>query len=703
MNSTNTPKPLAIIADDEDLGRLLLSECAEAAGMTALAFDNGKDALAAALAQDVAILLLDVEMPGMDGFEVCREVRKAKHASLPIVMVTGLDDKTAINTAFEMGATDFISKPVNWTLLPHRLAYILRNSDRESKIVTLIEALPDALWVVSPKGEPRWTQNAHRLPQPLSQSGEDQSSLVNAVPAGRIADVLAAIHATALDARTRCMALSQRTDAGADELSCELRFSRIEGGDVLVVRQDTSERTKAAEHIERLAFYDGLTGLPNRQHCIEMMANFIDTAKAKSEGIAVLYVDLNSFKRINDTFGHSVGDIVLQRVAAILATALEPLKSRSHRQFLARLGGDEFVLIVQHAEAHALAVEAAHLITTALEPAIALDKVEFLAAPSVGIAVYPVDGADVETLLKHADTAMYQAKSAGGPKVVSYAPAMSARLRDTLALETQLRRALREDALCVRYQPKFRVSDGAIVGAEALLRWFDTELGEISPTRFIPIAEESGLIVDIGAWIMRRVCDQLRLWQAEGIAIPIAINVSGKELLFADPSRVIKAETDRAGIPTHLIEAEITESVFVTDLTAARSSVNKIRQLGCRVALDDFGTGYSSLSYLTRFPPDRLKIDRSFIANVDRSESDAAIVKAIISLAKTLNLLVTAEGIERTGQLNWLNAFGCDEAQGYLLAKPLSAADIAARFLRGEPGLAELAGSGSRPRAELSR
>jgi diguanylate cyclase len=686
MKDTNAPRPLAIIADDEDLGRLLLTECAEAAGMSVLAFDNGRDALDAALTEDVAILLLDVEMPGMDGFEVCREVRKTKRASLPIVMVTGLDDKSAINKAFEVGATDFISKPVNWTLLPHRLAYVLRNADRESKIVTLIEALPDALWVVSAKGEPRWTQNSHRLPQPLGQSGEDQSSLVDVLPSDRIPDVLAAIGATAHDARTRSMTLLHPAAVGG-ELSSELRFSRVEGGDVLVVRQDTSERTKAAEHIERLAFYDGLTGLPNRQHCIEMMATFIEAARANAEGLAVLYVDLNSFKRINDTFGHSVGDKVLQRVAVLLSSALEPLKSRSPRQFLARLGGDEFVLIVQHADAHALAVEAAQLITTALEPAIALDKVEFLAAPSVGIAVYPIDGSDVETLLKHADTAMYQAKVAGGPKVVSYAPAMSARLRDALALETQLRRALREDALCIRYQPKFRVSDGAIVGAEALLRWFDSELGEISPTRFIPIAEESGLIVDIGAWIMRAVCDQLRVWQAEGIAIPVAINVSGKELLFADPSRVIKAETDRAGIPTHLIEAEITESVFVTDLTAARSSVNKIRQLGCRVALDDFGTGYSSLSYLTRFPPDRLKIDRSFIANVDRSESDAAIVKAIISLAKTLNLLVTAEGIERTGQLNWLKAFGCDEAQGYLLAKPLSAVDIAARFLRRAPSL----------------
>ena len=195
------------------------------------------------------------------------------------------------------------------------------------------------------------------------------------------------------------------------------------------------------------------------------------------------------------------------------------------------------------------------------------------------------------------------------------------------------------------------------------------------------MAEESGLIVDIGAWVLHSVCDQIKRWHDAGIAIPVAINISGKELLFADPARTIRAETDRVGIPASLIEAEITESVFVTDLTTARSSVDRIRQLGCRIALDDFGTGYSSLSYLTRFPPDRLKIDRSFINKVDQSASDAGIVHAIMSLAKTLDLLVTAEGIERPEQLRWLKACGCDEAQGYLLARPLAAGELESRFL----------------------
>jgi EAL domain-containing protein (putative c-di-GMP-specific phosphodiesterase class I) len=308
--------------------------------------------------------------------------------------------------------------------------------------------------------------------------------------------------------------------------------------------------------------------------------------------------------------------------------------------------------------------------------------VEFLTALSVGIAVYPDDGTDVEALLKHADTAMYQAKMSGGPKVVVYAPVMSARIRDSLDLETRLRHALRDDGLALRYQPKFRLTDGAVVGAEALVRWFDRELGEVAPNRFIPVAEECGLIVDLGAWVIRAVAEQLARWRADGIEVPVAINVSGKELLFADPARVIRAEALRTGIPASLIEAEITESVFVTDAVAGRSSVERIRALGCRVALDDFGTGYSSLSYLTQFPPDRVKIDRSFIQNVDQSAGNAAIVKAIMSLAKSLGLLVTAEGLEREGQLRWLKEWGCDEGQGYLLARPLTAGDLEQRFLR---------------------
>jgi diguanylate cyclase (GGDEF)-like protein len=683
-------EPLAIVADDDDGGRLLLAEAAAAAGFQTLAFDNGQDALAAALSAEVSLLLLDVEMPGLDGFELCRRVRAAKRASLPIVMVTSLNDPTAIDTAFQAGATDFITKPVNWNLLPHRLAYILRNADREAKMSMLVDAMPDALWVVSPDGTVRWAKEQPSLTgNPPPTVGLPPASLTAGAAPVSLPDVLAAVRATAADGRARELEFRESGDGPAAVHSAQWRFTRVDGGNVLVVRQDTSERTSAALHIERLAYYDSLTGLPNRQQCLELIARLLADTEGFGGGVALLYVALNGLNRINDTFGHSVGDVVLKRIAQHLARDLQDLQAETNRVLLGRLGGAEFVVVVQGPGPRELALAAADVVCKCLLAPVSYEQVEFLATPSIGIAVYPDDGADVESLLKHADTAMYQAKQSGGPPVLAYAPAMSARLRDSLELESNLRRALRDNRLSLRFQPKFRLTDQALVGAEALLRWFDSELGEISPGRFIPIAEESGLILEIGGWVMHAVCNQLRAWRSQGLSVPIAVNVSGKEILFADPSRMVKAETDRAGIPASLIEVEITESVFVTDLTTARSSIERIRRLGSRIALDDFGTGYSSLSYLRQFPPDRLKIDRSFVAQLERSESDAEIVKAILSLAKTLRLSVTAEGVETQGQLQWLMRAGCDEAQGYLLGKPLSAADFEARFLlperRAEP------------------
>jgi len=241
-----------------------------------------------------------------------------------------------------------------------------------------------------------------------------------------------------------------------------------------------------------------------------------------------------------------------------------------------------------------------------------------------------------------------------------------------------------EDQLQLHYQPKFRLEDNFLVGAEALLRWCDPEYGEIPPTRFIEIAEDSGLIIDLGGWVIRAACRQLREWQALGLSMPVAINISGKELLHGDPARVIEAEAAAAGVPTSLIEVEITESLLVKDSSRVRSALERFRQLGCRIALDDFGTGYSALAYITRFPPDRIKIDKAFVHNLDRSASDAAIASTILSLGASLNITVTAEGIERQGQLDWLRKRGCHEAQGFLLSRPLPASEFMRRFLEPE-------------------
>jgi diguanylate cyclase (GGDEF)-like protein len=686
--------PIAIVAEDEATGRLLLGEAAMACGLEPKLFDNGVDALEATLSHDVAIVMLDVSMPGLDGYTVCRRIREnPRLASVPILMVTGLDDDVAITQAFEAGATDFIVKPVNWSLLPHRLSYMLRNAgvirelaDREYKVRALVDAIPDKLWVVSARGAPVWTPNGRRAAvndrRIVGGVPESAPTFDAIVPKERLPEILTCISETSRDGGSR--KLDYHDESQGISRSAELTFSRCDGGDVLVVKKDTSERTAAALQLTKLAYFDTLTGLPNRSHCIEIAARWITEVAcpaAPRHGVAFMYLDLNGFKRINDAFGHSVGDLVLQRVADILSQTLAKFSAEVADLSLSRLGGDEFVILLRDAEPRRLALRIAEACCKALAEPITSGKLEFAATPSLGIALYPDDGSDVEALLKCADTAMYQAKAGVPPKVAVYTAAMSARLRDGLELEARLRRAIRDDALELKYQPKFRLSDRALVGFEALARWPDAEQGEVSPARFIPVAEESGLIVDLGAWLIRSVCRQLRIWMDRGLVFPVAINLSGKEFLFGDPARVIETEARACGVPPALIEVEITESVLVTDAVRCRSSVARIRELGCPIALDDFGTGFSSLSYLTRFPPDRLKIDRTFVRNIDRSPSDAAIVNAIMSLAQSARVLVTAEGIERQAQLDWLRQAGCHEGQGHFLSLPLNVESLERRFL----------------------
>jgi diguanylate cyclase (GGDEF)-like protein len=702
MNDSQQTELVAIIADDEELGRLLLAESAIAAGLKPLVFDNGVAALDAALAQEIAIILLDVDMPGMDGYAVCRALRVAPGLeTVPIVMVTGHEDAVAIGHAFEAGATDFVSKPVNWALLPRRLEYILRNAaatralaERVSQVNTLVDAIPDTLWVVASDGQIQWNPKGTPAERLMGSAGTGLGTAATLAPPAHLSDVLDAVRRTAHDGLQRKIEYREGDSSGLKR-SFELRFNRRVDGDVVVLRQDTTERVAAAEHIERLAYFDPLTGLPNRQRCIETAERLFAEAATTQDSVAVVYLDLNSFKRVNDAFGHSVGDAVLRTVANRLALTLESFAGQCNDLSVARFGGDEFVILVRHSAARTIAVEIAHRCAAILKEPVAYQGLEFYSGPSIGLAVYPDDGNDLTTVLKHADTAMYQAKAGASGAVAVYTPAMSSRLRDWLDLENRLRRAVHSDLLVLQYQPKFRLQDNRLAGVEALLRWCDADHGDISPVRFIEIAEDSGLIIDMGSWVVRAACRQLRSWMDRGIAVPVAVNVSAKELLHGDPAKVVEMEAAAAGVPPSLIEIEITESLLVKDSATVRRALERLRHLGCRIALDDFGTGYSSLAYITRFPPDRIKIDKAFVHNVDRAARDGAIANAILSLGKSLNLIVTAEGIERTGQLEWLRARGCDEAQGFLLSRPLSAQDLETRYLLQPEALGEQARAGS--------
>jgi diguanylate cyclase (GGDEF)-like protein len=688
MNETPVDTRIAIIADDEELGRLLLAESASAAGLLSLVFEDGSSALQAALSHQVALVLLDVDMPGMNGYDVCTRLRSdPRLANVPIVMVTGHEDAAAIDLAFKAGATDFISKPVNWALLPRRIEYVLRNAagaralaNRVAQVNTLVEAIPDTLWVAAADGRVTWSPHAGRALERVPAPDMRGTGEAIFAPPDQQDSVLAAIRLTAQDGLQRRHAWSEPGPSGTGH-SFELRFSRREDGDIVVVRQDTTERTSAAEHIERLAYFDPLTDLPNRQRCIETAERLFAEAASSGHAVAIIYLDLNSFKRVNDTFGHSVGDAVLRTVAGRLTTLVQPMQADYEHLSVARFGGDEFVILLRHQGALEHALSIAGRCATTLRTPISYQGLEFFSAPSIGLALYPDDGHDVATVLKHADTAMYQAKTGAASGIAVYTPAMSSRLRDWLELESRLRRAVQQDHLHLHYQPKFRLLDNRVAGVEALLRWCDDEHGDIPPARFVEIAEDSGLIIEMGSWMVRAACRQLRSWLDRGLRVPMAINVSPKELLHGDPARVVESEAAAAGIPTSLIEIEITESLLVKDSQAVRVALEKLRQLGCRIALDDFGTGYSSLAYITRFPPDRIKIDKAFVRNVDRSTSDAAVANAILSLGKSLNLIVTAEGVERKEQLDWLGSRGCDEAQGFLLSRPLPAHELEQRFL----------------------
>ncbi|TWI46751.1 diguanylate cyclase (GGDEF)-like protein [Pseudoduganella flava] len=431
------------------------------------------------------------------------------------------------------------------------------------------------------------------------------------------------------------------------------------------------EANRAEKKIRHLAYNDLLTGLPNRTLFFELLAQGIERAGQHQQQLAVLFMDLDRFKYVNDNLGHDVGDRLLVAVAKRVRQSVRNVDA------VARLGGDEFTVVLGDLDGPAGAAAAAHAICRALESPFQIDGHDIFVTSSVGIAMYPHDGTDVATLVKHADSAMYRAKRTNtGFKF--YEASMEQSISEHVRLESDLRRALEQEQLEVYFQPQATVEAGRIVAMEALVRWRHPTRGMVPPAEFIPLAEETGLINPLGDWVLRRACAQLQRWIADGLPpLRVAVNLSVRQLLqrgFADTVRQVLAETR---LPSHLLELEITESTLMENAQDTLAALHALRDLGVRLSIDDFGTGYSSLSYLKRFPVDIIKIDRSFVRDVPQDVDDAAIVTAIIALAHSLRLEVVAEGVETEAQLHFLQARGCDLLQGYLLSPPVPAAQFA--------------------------
>ncbi len=711
--------PAAILLVNDDPGalfalRTVLSDL-DADIVTAA---SGEQALLRLLKRDFSLILMEVKMAGLDGFETARLVRsRPRSRDTPIVFLTSHRATDLDRTrGFEVGASDYLFLPVAPELLKAKVQAFIDNAaggarQRQGDLgrTTLSEALEreigDAAGLATAPAQA--LAQGPALERLILEHAGDYVALLDAAGAWLYASPsyraafgdAVALGSRYLDivhdddrervrdlidhpppAQSHCRV--QYRVRGRSERSFETDANPVRGPDgapaqLVLISHDVTERKEMEAYVLHQSFHDSLTGLPNRLLLLDRLSQATAHRERLHVQVAVLFLDLDHFKEVNDSLGHAAGDRLLQVVSERLSANVR------EGDTVARVGGDEFVIMLVDLHQLADAAQVADKILAAVSNACQIEGSELHVTPSIGLAIFPEDGLEPDTLLRNADTAMYHAKREGGAHYCFFTEQMQEVASARLALGGALQRALRGGEFVMHYQPKVAAASGRITGFEALIRWPQADGEPIAPSRFIPIAEETGRIAPIGAWAIAQVAAKLQRWNALGIEVPIAVNVSALQLRRDDVAASLASALRAANLRPALLEVELTESGVMSNPARAIAILQRIHALGMTIAVDDFGTGYSSLAYLRRFPIDKLKIDASFVRDIATDPGDAAIVRAIISLAHVLDLTVVAEGVETEAQLAFLVQHGCDELQGHLFSPALPGDDALALLRRG--------------------
>lgn len=693
-----------MVVDDDEMLRVLAEDMITREGWRFHGAPDGQAALDAMEDIDPDVVMLDVQMPRLDGYETCRELRASPRTeSLPILMMTASGDVASVERAYEVGATGFEIKPMSWLLLCHRLRYMLRNADIMRQLGDTAGALERSeaqlarAQDIAQIGSWEWHQAREALRRSPAASRLIGAGLVPpnvktfvARAPMRERDRYGANFRSLLEGAGPGEFLQQVELPDEGERTILVRGEASSNGNVSGFFQDVTEREAAAAQSRRLAYMDPLTGLPNRHGFSANLEATLDQAGVDGHNVAALYVDIDNFKRVNESVGHPIGDEILRAVGRRLRQVVQECSVESkgnwHDPFdlpVARLDGDEFAVILSPFKQDAQAADAAQRIIEALVEPVQIEDTVVTLKTSVGIAASPRDGRCAAELMRHASLAMFAAKAANGSHYYFFNDELEAAVQRRATLSSALTDALNNAQFFLVYQPKIDLVTGRAIGAEALLRWIHPELGLISPGEFIPLAEKSGFIIELGDWVIVEATHAVSRWRAAGSDLhSVAINVSAPQFAqvgFVD--RVLAILRD-CKVPPEAIEFELTESLLAKDPEHAAAVLGELKKLGITLSIDDFGTGYSSLSYLKQFPMDTLKIDQSFVRDIESEPNDAAIAATIIRMADALDLKVIAEGVETLGQANLLKRQRCDIAQGYYFAKPMREEELEGWLIR---------------------